>query len=120
MALTIDAETRQELKSKLPALNIFVDTNILFSLLGTHDTPLAAATIDLFNVINKNQLPFKLYCHAKTVDELTRTLDAAIERLTSRTWAQQVSRAVVSLPWQTFRLTGIEMRFHQLNAEQPT
>jgi len=120
MALAIDEETRQELKSKLPDLKIFVDTNILFSLLGTHDTPLAAAAIDLFDVIKRNELPFKLYCHSKTVDELTRTLDAAIERLTSRTWTQQVSRAVVSLPWQTFKLTGIEMRFHQLNAEQPT
>ncbi len=120
MALTIDEETRQELKETLPPLKIFVDTNILFSLLGTHDTPLAAATIDLFRVIKQNQLPFKLYCHGKTIDELTRTLDGAVARLTSRAWPQQISRALTSLPWQHSRLTGIESRFHQLNAEQPT
>jgi hypothetical protein len=120
MALTIDDETREELKSKLPALKIFVDTNVLFSLLGTHDTPLAAAAIDLFNVIRQNDLPFKLYCHAKTVDELTYTLEAKIHVLTSRSWSQNVSRTLASLPWHVSRLSGIEMRYHQLNAAQPT
>jgi hypothetical protein len=120
MALTIDDETREELKSKLPALKIFVDTNVLFSLLGTHDTPLAAATIDLFNVIKRNDLPFKLYCHSKTADELTYTLEAKIHVLTSRPWSQQVSRTLASLPWHVTRLSGIEMRFHQLNAARPT
>jgi hypothetical protein len=120
MALTIDDETREELKSKLPALKIFVDTNVLFSLLGTHDTPLAAATIDLFNVIKQNDLPFKLYCHSKTADELTYTLEAKIHVLTGRSWSQSVSRTLASLPWHVTRLSGIEMRFHQLNAAQPT
>ncbi|AKT51090.1 hypothetical protein ADJ73_06740 [Arsenicicoccus sp. oral taxon 190] len=119
MALSVDEDIRTELKSRLPKLKIFLDTNILFSLLGTHDTPLAAASVDLFRVIDQNKLPFSLYCHAKTVRELDNSIEAATSRLTGRTWSRAVSSALVKLPWQATRISGIEMRFHQLNSNQP-
>jgi hypothetical protein len=119
MALAIDDVTRNELRARLPELKIFIDTNILFSLLGAHDTALSAASVDLFRVIQQNQLPFKLYCHTRTARELESSLEAATHRLTRQTWSQAVSRALIRLPPHAVRLTGIEMRFHQLNAAQP-
>lgn len=120
MALTADEDVRAELASKLPELRLFLDTNVLFALLGTHDTPLSAATVDLARVIQDNDLPFKLLCHSKTLQELEHTLDAAINRLTKQAWSQAVSRALVKLPYQVSKISGIEMRFHQLNAAVAT
>ncbi|GAA2122096.1 hypothetical protein [Kocuria atrinae] len=120
LALCIDEKSRASLQKSVPELKIFVDTNIILSLLGTHDTPLAMASIDLFRVISKAKLPFTLYYHAKTLSELTHTLEDACHRLQKRTWPQHASRAVVNLPWQATRMSGIEMRFHELNAKTPT
>lgn len=120
MALTADEAVRAELAAKLPELQLFLDTNVLFALLGTHDTPLSAATVDLVRVIKENDLPFKLFCHSKTLEELEHTLEAAINRLTRQTWSQAVSRALIKLPYQVTKISGIEMRFHQLNASVAT
>lgn len=119
MALTVDEDIRSELKARLPQLKIFLDTNILFALMGTHDTPLAAASVDLFRVVSRNDLPFKLYCHARTLRELEHSIEAATSRLTSRNWPKAVSSALIKMSWQATRISGIEMRFHQLNASQP-
>ena len=118
LALCVDEDSRNFLRAGMPELKIFVDTNILFSLLGTHDTPLAAASIDLFRVISQAKLPFKLYYHAKTLNELTQSIENASYRLRKQSWAKHVSTAIVQLPWQVTRVSGIEMRFHQLNAVQ--
>lgn len=117
MALTIDEGTRAELATRLPPLNLFLDTNVLFALLGTHDTPLAAASVDLVRVIRENDLPFKLICFDKTLSELEHTLEGALARLQKQTWSQTVSRALLKIPYQVSRLSGIETKFHQLNAE---
>ncbi len=117
LALCVDEATRQELREGLPELKIFVDTNILFSLMGTHDTPLAAASLDLFRVIKQAKLPFTLYYHAKTLAELTHTVEEAAHRLQRQTWTPNLSRALVRIPWNVSRVSGIEMRFHQLNAQ---
>lgn len=116
LALCVDEESRDLLRTGMPELRIFVDTNILFALLGTHDTPIAAASIDLFRVIAKANLPFKLYYHTKTLGELTHTIENASHRLSKQTWASHVSAAIVQLPWQASKVSGIEMRFHRLNA----
>lgn len=118
LALCVDDASREALRGGMPKLKIFVDTNILFALLGTHDTPLAAASIDLFRVIQDSDLPFTLYYHAKTLSELTHTVEDAAYRLKKQTWSQHVSKAIIQLPWQVTRVSGIEMRFHQLNAKR--
>lgn len=119
LALCVDDDSRRSLRQAMPQLKVFVDTNILFSLLGTHDTPLAAASIDLFRVIKSAKLPFKIYYHEKTLSELTHTIDDASYRLRRQTWAPNVSKAITEIPWRVTRVSGIEMRFHQLNAEKP-
>ena len=118
LALCVDEDSRRVLREGMPALKIFVDTNILFSILGTHDTPLAAASIDLFRVITESDLPFTLYYHTKTLSELTHTVENAAHRLRKQTWSSAVSRAIIRTPWQASRISGIEMRFHELNSRQ--
>lgn len=98
LALCVDEATRKELLIGLPRLKIFVDTNILFSLMGTHDTPLAAASLDLVRVIKQANLPFTLYYHEKTLAELTHTIENAAYRLKRQTWSTHVSRAIVKVP----------------------
>ena len=105
LALCIDEESRETLQSSLPEAKIFVDTNILFALLGTHDTPLAAAP-STASVIHQNKLPDRLYYDPKTLAELTHCGENSAFRLTRHEWSRQVSRALLDLPWQVARLSG--------------
>ena len=66
--------------------------------------------------IRENNLPFRLYYHEYTYDEIERTLSAQADRLRSRHWASALSRAAVQLD----TTHGLERLYHKANAESPT
>lgn len=119
-ALSVSDATADFLRGQLPSTRLFLDTNVVLGLLELHDNPLAEATLELVNFIKKHKLPYKLYFHERTLKELNDLVEnARIRLLTGPRITSNVSRAVTLLTDRTMRLTGIERRYHALNAEQP-
>lgn len=117
LALNLDDEVRNSLLASLPSLSIFVDTNVIYGLLGAHANPLGAAAVDLFAILRENEFPFRLYYHEKTLRELENTMDAIGARLRRERTSQAVSKALLRLPRT---MSSIEVRYHQINSETPT
>ncbi len=114
-ALTLDDATASFLRGTLPAISIFFDTNFIFGLLGLHDNPLNDVSSELISVIRERKFQFKLYYHERTLREIEQTLFAVGQRLRNRKWQQALSRGAV----QAGTLSGVELRYHRLNSEQP-
>ncbi|MGX1092997.1 hypothetical protein RKD47_003678 [Streptomyces albogriseolus] len=117
LALGLDDETRGSLIENTPALTIFVDTNVIYSVIGAHANPHDAISAELFNLLQENQLPFKVFYHEKTLNELEKTMLAAGDRLRQLHYTPALSRARLSYPRA---MSSIEMRYHQLNSEVAT
>jgi hypothetical protein len=118
MALGVDEDTRHNLIHHLPSLSIFIDTNVIFDIVGAHDSLLGAASIELFELIRDQPLSlFHLYCHEKTLQELERTLDGIGSWLRRTNWTPSISRSVLKASPD---ITSIELKYHQTNAAVPT
>lgn len=103
----------------LPALTLFFDTNFIFGLLGLHTNSLGDVGKELISFIRENKFPFKLYFHEETLAEIQRTIAGIGRRLVDQRWPQQISRAAVSNKRLLGALTGVEYRYHALNAVHP-
>jgi hypothetical protein len=117
LALSLDPETRVSLLENLPSLTIFIDTNIIYSALGAHDSPMNAAATDLFRVLQENDFPFRVYYHEKTLQEVEWTLETIGDRLRSQRCSPAVSRALRNF---SRGMSSIEVRYHQINSKFPT
>lgn len=115
-ALTVDEETRELLRKNLPPLKLLVDTNFLFGLLDLHSNAFVAVSKDVVAVVSAEKLPFQLYYHPLTVDEFRSVLDFSRRRLAGGRWTSTVSRALLKVG----DLSGIDRRYHELNAQHPT
>lgn len=113
-ALSVDDLAATYLGGTLPKLDLFLDTNVIFGMFGLHDNPLTEASLELLRIIHDNQLPFTLYYHVRTLDEIRTTLNSAAAELRSRHWSRELSRAIVA----TRARSGIVLRFHELNSQQ--
>jgi len=71
---------------------------------------------ELVDVIKANGFPFTLYYHEETLREYKRTIYAIGDYLRDRQWQQAISRAAIS----TVGVSGLERRFHELNAQSLT
>jgi hypothetical protein len=114
-SLAIDPRSAKRFRENLSPLTVFLDTNILFSILGLNSEPTDEVANELLRIIQKHEFPFTLCCHEKTVQELRHTIDYYGDRLRGRYWSQHISRAAM----RSIHLRGIEQRYHQQNAEQP-
>ena len=115
-ALTVDEDTRELMRKSLPPLKLLVDTNFLFGLLDLHSNAFVGISKDVVAVIREQRLPFQLYYHPLTVDEFRSVLTFWRERLSGGHWSPGVSRALLRVG----DLSGIERRFHEVNAEHAT
>ena len=114
-ALTIDDATARYLRESIYPLNIFLDTNFIFGILELHSNPFVQVSKELIDIIRSNSFPFTLYYHEETLDEIQRTIRSIGARLKSQKWQSAISRAVL----RTASLSGIELRFHEINANTP-
>jgi len=114
-SLTIDASISNYLKSTISHMILFLDTNFIFGILGLHANPLNDVSAELIDLINVHKLPFALYYHEATLEELDNTITNIGQRLTAKRWTQATSRAVVS----NGGFSGLELKYHSLNAETP-
>ena len=113
-SLSAPPEVSARLQSKLEELTLFLDTNFLFGILGLHVNPFDSVSEELIAVVSREKLPFKLRYHEATLDEMHRTIVGITSTLKGRYWPQAVSRAAIRSPY----ISGIEKRFHEMNANQ--
>lgn len=118
-ALTVSESTAEYLKSQIPSLRIFLDTNVVLAVIGMQENPLQEADLELLETIKAEGYPFKLYYHERTFKEILDILDASRYSLRGKHFTPALSRAY--LQYAEGRGTsgfGIEKRFHALNAER--
>ena len=114
-ALTVDQATSAYLSHSISRLDLFLDTNFIFDLLGLHTQPSPDVSQLLVRTIRELKLPFHLYYHEETLDEIQRTIEGMAQRITQRKWQPSVSRALVRLG----NLSGLELAYHQRNSDSP-
>ena len=91
-------------------LNVFVDTNFLFSLIGIHANPADDVVEALHHLIDalKGRLNIKLYVLPITVDEAKRTISGYEQRLSGLYLTKGMSQAAKD---GTQDLSGITLKF---------
>lgn len=117
LAIGLDPEVKEALKRALPNLTIFLDTNVIYSVIGAQTNPLSASSSEIVAIAREEQLPFKLYCHEATLAELERTIEALRFNLARCRWSQAVSRAIRNAP---HLVSSLEVMYHSVNANTPT
>ncbi len=118
-ALSVSDATAEFLRGQLPSTRLFLDTNVVLGMLDLHENPLQEATVELLAFLKKHKLPYHLYVHERTLKELRELVERSSSRLTGRRFTPELSRAVNEWSDRTTRLTGIERRYHIMNAVQP-
>jgi len=113
-SLTTSPEVSQRLRQNLTELTLFFDTNVLFGVLNLHVHPHVEVSQRLLRAVQEHKLPFKLRYHERTKAEMQSTIEYYGDRLRGRTWSQSLSRAAANSPL----ISGIEARFHRMNAER--
>jgi len=114
-ALSTDEATSKYLRGAFQPMAIFLDTNFIFGILNLHSNPLVAVSHELVSFIDHHHLPFTLYYHAKTLEEMKRTVYSIGQVLRARRWRTAISRAAV----RNGQMSGLELRYHELNATKP-
>ena len=113
-ALSTPEAAATYLRDQMPQLTLFLDTNFIFELLDLHVSEYDVSK-DLVSFIRDNSLPIDLVYHPRTLREVRDTLAAIGEGLRARNWSQSLSRATLT----TGTASGVELKYHALNAENP-
>ncbi len=119
-ALTLDRATADYLIQGLKPLDLFLDTNFIFGVLGLHLDYFSDISRDVLDLIQNGGFPFSLYVHPRTLKELQTTIGFIGARLRSNLWTQEVSRIAVEVGTNTGNLSGVELSYHTLNARTLT
>jgi hypothetical protein len=114
-SLAVAPEISEKLRGKLNNLTLFLDTNFLFGILNLHVNSQVDVSSELLDAIKKFSLPFRLRYHEATIREMSHTLYFYGKELNRHKWSQKISRAIVT----SGALSGVELRYHSKNAEQP-
>jgi len=114
-SLAVAPEVSEKLRGGLHKLTLFLDTNFLFGILNLHANSQVDVSSELVDAIRRFKLPFRLRFHEATAREMTNTLFYFGRELGKQKWPQKISRAAEA----SGHLSGIELRYHAKNAEQP-
>jgi hypothetical protein len=112
-SLTVPPEVAARLRSKLLPLDVFLDTNVLFGLIGLAEPETTDAARELAAAVSQYQLPFELRFHEDTEEELRRTFHGLASHLRSRHWPPAVSRAAA----RARNINTLNRLYHERNAE---
>ena len=113
LSLTVPPSVAERLSAGLKKLDLFLDTNVLFDLIGLGDQSLAYVAQDLARAVTEYRLPFDLRCHEATERELLSTFDGMAAGLRSTVWSPAMSAAASKAPY----INSITRRYHERNAE---
>lgn len=112
--LTIDPEVATNFRKELKPVLLFLDTNFLYGILDIEVHPQVAVSEELLEAIVKFSLPFELYTHPKTIEELLTSIHNYEQELKNKQWSRSISKAA----YDSRSLSGIELRYHQRFAEE--
>jgi hypothetical protein len=118
-ALSVSDATAEFLRGQLPSTRLFLDTNVILGILDLNENPMQEATFELLAFLKRHHLPYQLYCHERTLKELNELVEGASSKLLGARFSPALSRAVAQWSDRSTKLTGIERRYHALNALQP-
>jgi hypothetical protein len=92
------------------SFSVFVDTNVLFSMLDLHDNPFNEAAVALLGLIRElpSSVSFKLYVAPPTLDEMRHVLEERRQSLSGMVLTPNVAEAV-----GRGQLGGVAMRYVQ-------
>ena len=111
--LGIPTDLSKLLRQNLEAITLFLDTNFLFGILDLHYNTQVQVSHDLLRSISEHKLPFKLCYHVATQREMNNTIGYYSSMLRPYDWSISLSRAAI----MSLNISGIEQKFHQLNAQ---
>ncbi|MDT4953730.1 MAG: hypothetical protein QOJ02_1868 [Acidobacteriota bacterium] len=115
-ALTVDQATSAYLREGITPLLLFLDSNFIFGALNLHLSPFNDVAREIIETIQKHGLPYTFYFHEETLMELRRVIGSVADRVKGRHWSQALSRAAL----QSGIISGLEFKYHELNAEYIT
>ena len=113
-SLVVAPDVAEHLIKELSPLTLFLDTNFIFGILDLNIHPQVSVSHELLSAIKKHDLPFELTYHPQTKVELEASIAHYGDSLRARQWPRPLSRAATTSRY----LSGIELRYHQLNAER--
>ena len=104
--------------TSLRPLTLFLDTNLLFSLMELHDNPANESVISLFHVLDETTeaIPCSLYVLPITVEEFRRALVANRESLKRIA----LSPNVIAATRDSGKFSGMKLRFFDATQEART
>lgn len=114
-ALNHDNVISDYLSGEMGPLKIFLDTNFIFGVLELHHNPLVDVSRQLMLIIEQYFPNIRLIYHPETLEEMRRTVSAIGEKLEEKRWQRALSRAAL----KNGQLSGLEMKYHEVNAQQP-
>jgi predicted transcriptional regulator len=112
-SLAVSPNVAAQFRERLCPLTIFCDTNFLFGILDLHVHPLVEVSNHLLKAIDEHDLPLKMRYHPTTLQELQASISYYADILRGNKWSRVMSRAATTSPF----MSGIEMKYHQINAE---
>lgn len=112
-SLTVPPEVAARLRTKLMQLDVFLDTNVLFGLIGLAEPETTDAALELASIVKEYGLPLELRFHEETENELRGTFNNLAFHLRSRHWPPPVSRAAARLP----NINTVTRLYHERNGE---
>lgn len=104
--------------SKTIELNYFLDTNMLFSIIGLHENPSNTSVLslaDIINKINRKNVRIKLYVLPQTLQEAKKVIDTTISSLENISLSPILAKSVTP-----FSVNGIIQKFLNDVANQKT
>lgn len=116
-ALTISDSTAEYLKGQIPSLDLFLDTNVILSMVGLQDNPMQDLSAELLKKIDAEGHPIQLHCHERTLQEISELQEAVTKALGAKRYSSQLSEAFVQSAESHASRFGVEARFHRLNME---
>lgn len=111
--LASNPTTSDDFRKHLNSLQLFLDTNFLFGILGLTVNQQVAVSNDLIRVIQSYKFPFKLMRHVKTEGELIKSIARYENDLSKRKWSRNISRAATTSRF----IGGVEKKYHQAYVE---
>jgi hypothetical protein len=112
-SLTVSPDVAARLRAKLLPLDIFLDTDVLFGLIGLAEPETTDIARELAAAVGENQLPLTLRFHEGSEAELRRSFSGTASNLRARYWPPAVSRAAARVR----NINTVMRLYHERNAE---
>jgi hypothetical protein len=114
-ALSYDGETSKYLGSTFEHLDIFLDTNFIFGILGLHENPWNCICRELIHLVKEHRIPITFYYHEETYHELRNWIEEQSELFKLKPFSMALSRAAANIS----TLPLLFRKYHEENAVRP-